>query len=202
MPVTIDMDEVEAETAEAASSAGESLELIADLSIPGDVSYTEAVVLIAEIKDQHKDLTTRRDMIAKPMKLALAEVNKLFKPSIDKLAEAEEFLKKKVLAARVTLSAEADKLMEAAGKDGDHKLVLQADEIRPPEVKGVSIRTTWTGKVTDPSKLPKEFIIPATPNLDKLEKWTDSCKGDVDVPGWKVQKVESMAVTASKIERT
>ena len=199
--ITIDMDTAENESAEAETGASETLEVVTSVSIPEDISYAEAVRLIADVKDQSNAWVLQRDLIVKPMKAAIAEVTKMFKPSIDKAKEAEDYLKAKVLDARALLHEQADELMGEASSTGDHTLVAKADELRPEEMKGVSITVVYSGKVTDVSQIPAEFLKPPAADEEKLLKYTKACKGDVDIPGWKATTDERMSITVSKIKR-
>lgn len=198
MTDVIDMEQATAAGAEVASGARESLEVVEALSIPGDITYREAVVVIAEIKEQLKAVLERREAIVRPLKTALAEVNALFKPATDQLEAAETYMKAKVLEARVRLHESADALMQEASASGDHRLVAKADEMRPPDLAGVSLQTVWGGEVVDEDKIPRKYMMP---NLKKLTADTKAASGAVTIEGWRPQRTERMAITTEKIER-
>lgn len=178
--------------------AEETMSLVDALRVPDDISYRDAVVLIAEVKEQLVEMEARRDTITKPMREALASVAALFGPGISALKDAEKLLKQKVLASRDVLELRAQALIEEASKTGNHALVKEADEVKPPDLKGVSITTTWTGVVEDASKIPKQYLVP---DIKKLEEVTKAQKGQVKIPGWKVSENRRMSVTTSLIER-
>lgn len=194
----VDLDKAAEEGRDLTATANESMAIVQHLNIPGDVSYREAVVLIAEIKEQAKELLLRRDAISRPLRLALKELNELFDPGIKALEEAEQVLKAKVLEANSRMHAEADKLMAEGSESGDHRLIVRADATRPPDMKGVSIQRTWDGDVVDENALPRDYL---TPDLKKLKKVTKAGHGQVSIPGWKPKLVERMAITVEKIER-
>lgn len=130
------------------------------------------------IKTLMKNVEDKRTAITQPISKALYEVNALFKPAKDWLAQAERILKRKLLAyqaeqdriareAQAKAEEEARKerqklerraaLADFVGKDEKADELRQeaesqvAPEIRPatPKLEGIYTRETWKAEVTD-----------------------------------------------------
>ncbi len=130
------------------------------------------------VKALAKQIEDKRTSITKPLNQALREVNALFKPAKDWLAQAERLLKSKLLKyqseqARIAreLQAKADEearkeRLRLEKKAADAELVKEperAEVLREqaqiheapvvvstaPKLDGISTRETWKGEVTD-----------------------------------------------------
>ena len=158
----------------------------------------DAGAILREIKGLANELEGKRTSITKPVNQALREVNALFKPAKDWLAEAEKLVKGKILefqneqdriARELQAKADAEarkereKLerraakAEAKGKeDKAEELREQAEtQIAPvvtsaaPKLAGISRRETWKTEITDKGAL-LQHIIEKRPDLLPLVK--------------------------------
>jgi len=128
-------------------------------------------------------------------------LNAFFKPPLEWLDKCEAILKKKLVSFVNGEAEKRDQLLLQAGAADDselsEELIEQAETHVPPKVAGVSMRTTWTGKVVDADKIPREYMIP---NLKVLNALTKAKAGDPDIAGWKATPKTSPAITVSKVK--
>lgn len=94
----------------------------------------------------------------------------LQKKALERLEEAE------------TLAG--DKLKHFHDQHGSHNL---------PILDGISFRELWSGEVTHPDLIPREYLIPDTKKLMELTK---VLKQETNIPGWTVRERKSIAVKA------
>lgn len=150
------------------------------------------------VKALAKQVDEKRLTITRPINDGLKEVNALFKPAKNWLAEAEQILKAKILAfqneqeriarelqAKVDEEArkEREKLekkaakAEAKGKEDKAEELREEAETRvapmitsaAPKLEGIATRKTWKVKVTDKQALLKH-IVHVRPDLLPLVK--------------------------------
>jgi len=99
-----------------------------------------------------------------------------FESSIKKAHEAHKTildLRRKVI----------DQFVEAEtlAKSKMANYVKQIDEAH--KIDGISYITEWTGEVTMPGLIPREYLMP---DEKKLKTVTRSLKGETNIPGWRV----------------
>lgn len=201
------------EAARAAKIEVEEAQTIQALTLEGApiISKTgmeNGVVAIAEIRTKHDEVDSKRKSFVDPLKQVIKDIDDFFKPALEALKTAENDLKTKV-EVYVTSSLERrDNVLRdvSAAKTTEAKetLLAQADDLVPPKVKGLSIRETWTGEVTDEKKLIK-WAIKNSPDLlqvneKALKALTRSTGRDPEIPGWLAYANRSAVVTPSKVE--
>jgi len=159
-------------------------------------------------QEAHKTLVAREAEMLKPLESAESIVKKamlIYSTAQEKARrEAEE-------AARREREAEARRLEALAAqaeKQGDEdtaEILRDMSEEVPigeitaaaaPTAKGISVRTTWKARVTDPKLVPAYFngyelrtINPTA--LNSLAKWTN---GTAEIPGVEFYEESSMSV--------
>lgn len=174
------------------------LEVARDWKILTPKMATAAGEDLKAVKALAKQVEQQRTAITGPINKALKEVNALFKPAKEWLAEAERLLKGELLDFQTEqeriareLQAEADakaekerkKLERAAKLAETMRRPAKAEELREeaetqaapivtsaaPKIAGVVRRETWKAEVTDKPALVKH-IVEARPDLMALVK--------------------------------
>jgi len=153
---------------------------------------TNATDVLSKIKQVAKLLKERKEAITKPLNEALASARELFrKPEAD-LADAERIIKGKMLdwqdAEDKRIAKAKAKVVDQveSGKISTEKAVQKMDDIgtAPTTTTGkvgqVSTKIIKKYRVTDESKLPREFLMP------DMAKITEALKAGVSVPGAEV----------------
>ena len=188
-----------------AKNAKTSLDFIRNISVVSNGEYSTALKLCADIKDRHTTIETKRKSWVDPLNGVVKDINKTLGVPLKFYADAESFLKKKMIELNAHRTAEISRLRaesHEASKAGDtakaEALIEQAEELEVPKLEGLGIGETWTGKVTDANEIPREYMVP---NLKKLKDVTKAKKADPKIPGWKAYPDGSATVTVSKVQR-
>ena len=100
---------------------------------------------------------------------------------------AEEEKRRKEAEDMARLAAEAE---ESGDTDVAQEAVIEATLAQAsvtvmPKVEGTSMRAVWKAVVTDPDKVPREYLIVNQSALDALAKAT---KGSITIPGVRFEK--------------
>lgn len=142
---------------------------VADLKVCDQASYKLAAEILVEIKRTVKDLEEKvNPVIAKAW-----DVHKVLMSA-----------KKKALEG----FADAEKL--AKDKMANYYTEAEASSLPLPEAEGTIVSEIWTGRITDPAKIPRKFL---TPDLDKLKAHTKAYKEAATLPGWEVFKTKQVS---------
>lgn len=187
-------------------------EVATQLVIDNDVMYEHAGLELSAINAKLAALEDRRLSITRPMDAAKKAVMSLFAPATERLEAAKKALtagmltyqrQKQEAAAeaqrraneaaekeRARLAQRAERA-EASGKaDKAEALREQAMTTVAPVVaisqakaKGVSTRANWQFEVTDPSLIPREFLMVDEKKIGQVVK---AMKGDTNIPGIRV----------------
>jgi hypothetical protein len=141
-----------------------------------------------------KELCQRRDMIADPLekkKVRAALAVGAYRTGRDEFKRAEE---EKINRERMK-KAEDERLEKAqalqdSGRKEEADEVLEEPIYTPPailpgapEVQGTSIRRNWKYRITDPNKIPREFM---TPDMTKIGMQVRTTKERTNIPGVEV----------------
>lgn len=185
------------------TDAAQTSTYLATYEIVTDEDFKAAAEMCAEVITQAKTIDTQRRTFVDPLNKVVKSLNAFFKKPLVHLDACEALLKKKLAAFANQQAKERDKLLKEAGaqaQEGDmdqaEALIEKAESRTPPEVAGVSMRTTWEGKVTDEKLIPREYL---TPDLKALKAITKAKGRDPEIPGWKATPKSSPAITASKL---
>lgn len=168
---------------------------------------------IAKAHETHKELVASKRKYEAP----LTSAEMLIKNKISAFL-LEEKQKREAAAAiayqaeleRIRLEGQALPAAQAAEAKGDTKgaeriledaaakeqALAQSVPVVPtrPETFGIRTQETWTFKITDPAKLPREYLVP---DLTKIGRAVRELKGNTRIPGVQAYAVQGIAARAS-----
>lgn len=180
------------------------LDLIKAHEINAVEDFEMAVGMVAKVKSTFNDRDGWRKEQVGPINKEVKAINAELKPGLEFLAEAEAILKTKLgvfvktqFDKRTKLLAEAGDAVGAKDQGKADALIAEAAEFEAPKVAGCAIGETWTGKVEDASKIPREYL---TPDLAALKALTKAKKTDPKISGWKAWPEPTVTITVSKIK--
>jgi hypothetical protein len=146
---------------ESRTYASTSLEQIRDLpcvSLEDEQTITE---LLYVVRQEIKDLDSKRTSITKPLNVAKRAVDALFYPALGPFKEAERILRDKLRSAAEAREAsnraaltEAMAASELPSSCATH--LQRVDDSEGPD--GVSYRFEWAFTVSDLDKVPREWL--------------------------------------------
>lgn len=180
--------------------------------IDSDEMYEYAGRELQDISTKISQLEERRMAITRPMDAAKKAVMALFSPAIDRLTEGKTFISNGMLAytrKKQADAAEAQRKADAAAAAERAKLEQRADRaeasgkvekagdlrelaattvapvvrLEAAKVKGVSIKANWQFEVTDPSLIPREFLMVDEKKIGQVVK---AMKDSTSIPGVRV----------------
>jgi hypothetical protein len=167
--------------------------LVEDLKIENDEDLLMAVQWTAELKKRAKEIEAKKKEVTRPIGEGLDKITKFFKAPLDTLEKTEKIAKKlieKHISVRISNRDDILKSIEFLSEEDRPEAIEKASKLIPPKIPGLSIRETWTGKVSDPDKL-LEWIIEHKKyeylqiNIKALEQCTKSLKENPEIPGWR-----------------
>lgn len=196
--IDIPADAAEALTTTAQHEASEYLEVIEAFVIEDDEDFTYAAEALKEVKKNKRALEATRTDLTQDLTRALEKLRALFRPAIKTFTQAEKILKGKIAAATRKREAEHTAALADAGKSamagdavGASDAMQRARGVQTmPDVEGVSLRTTWTYRVTDLSKVPLAFL---TIDHDAVMAVVKRDKDETTIPGVEVYTETSVA---------
>ncbi len=181
--------------------ASKALTVAQELVIDGTSGMIKATDVLSKIKSVGKMIKDRKEQITRPLMEALNSARDLFKPIEQSHAEAERVIKQKMLdyQAEQERQQEAEKARLAARVE---KGTMKAETaIKKIEDMG-EVQTTTRGKVgeistrivrktriTDETKIPREYLIPDMPRINEAV-----LKLGKEIPG--VEIVEEKVIAA------
>lgn len=195
-----DLVAVSKDTEKDRTAAGEQLAVVRSVAIVDAEDYKAAAQSIALIKQRFEEIDSKRRSWVDPLNGVIKSLNAFCKPALDFYSTAEREMKLKLVAyanAQAEAQDAAVEKMAKAKTPGDKKKLLAAiDASTVPRIGGVSMRTTWTGRVVDASKLPREYLVP---NEALLKAATRSKNGDPKIPGWEAfpETIAAVSTTAA-----
>ena len=179
-----------------------------EIEIQNDLQYSHEADHLKGVKGNAKEIETKRKELVKPFQEATKNLNAFFKKPLDLLKNAETNIKRAILAYDAKLEeeriAEQKKIDDLAEKERKRLAKLankqeaagnveKAEETRekavsvpvqvankPISIKGISRRDNWIFVITDPDKIPREYMIP---DEKKLKQVATAHKGTHPVPG-------------------
>jgi hypothetical protein len=192
------------EVAEAGQIAERIAGRAAALVIATPAEYESAGQFLKEVKAEQKRVEALQDSITRPLMTTLNAVRALFKPRLERIAQAESVTKRSLIAyqdeqdrirrreqaeAEERARKERERLERQSAKAQESGRVERADELaqraatvvvpviqrEPPKVMGLSTREVWKFEITDPSKINGAFTIP---DEKKIGAQVRALKGD------------------------
>jgi len=170
------------------------------LEIHDAEDYSYAVDITQEVKSKIKEIEDQRKEWTGPLNKVIRSINAAFKPARTALEGIEKDIKGKLIAYDEAKEAERNEIYEqveqAVAQGGDvQSLISSAAQAETPKVQGVSTRTTWTGRVVDVDRIPREYLLP---DVDRLIQLTKDSHGKVEIPGWEPYEEKSIAIGKKK----
>jgi hypothetical protein len=178
---------------------------------------------LARVKGMQKKLEETRTSITGPINDGLSRINAFFKAPAARLKAIEDKIKgalvrfddeQRRIAREEQAKAdekarkEREAIEERARKAEASGKVERAAELQqraaavvapvitrePPRVAGLSLREAWKFEVTDPAKVPREYLM-----VDevKIRKIVMALKGDANIPGVRVYSEKVAASSAA-----
>lgn len=173
---------------ELSKSAKRFLDEARAISVTTAVEYESAAEVLQKLTAREKEVEARKKELWDPLAKLTKSVQALFNPPLKVLEQAKNIVKEKMgvyaleqrniqLAAQQRADQEAEeareKLLEKAERAADlgnneRALILEARadsvqattiEMDIPKVAGVQLRERWLFEVTDPSAVPREFLM-------------------------------------------
>lgn len=169
--------------------ATKALNAANELTIASQDDMVKATDLLSKIKTVGKMIKERKEQITKPLNEALSSARDLFRPIEDDTSSAEKVIKSKMLTFQAAEEAKARKEEEritARVEKGTMRPDTAAEKLQnitpaPTAVQGkvgaVKTMTIKKYRVTDETKLPREFLMPNMPAI------TEALKAGTVVPG-------------------
>lgn len=162
----------------------------------------------AAAQNAHKTLVARENEMLKPLESAEGIIKKAmlaYTAAVEKARrEAEEAAKREREAETRRLAEMAAKAEEQGDRDTAEFMRDMAEAVPMPDVepipvpgaKGVSVRTTWKARVTDPKLVPAYFdgMEVRTINmtaLNSIAKWSN---GEAKIPGVELYQDSTLCV--------
>lgn len=176
----------------------EGLDAVKNFVIRSRKDNEVAGEILQEIKEDWKDIDAQRKRITVPLVNAQREVNALFKPVLETLAQAERFMKKKISDYQDEVEKKNRKLVEEAkAAEGEEEAQDALDRIKNVNTpRGVSIRKRWVAKVINAGLVPYEYC---TPDMDLINaELTRYIKDTGEPPYIAGVKFEEEAIVASR----
>lgn len=145
----------------------EELQEIESFEIEDEDDYQTASEILGEVKKIYAEVESRRKKVTDPLRTAIAEFSKWYKPAQETLTKMEFVLKGKIAEFIENQRIEAEKAMQEtaeAAKAGDFDAAHEAAKgiVQEAKSKNVTVREVWDFRVVDLDKVPREFL-----NLDQ-----------------------------------
>lgn len=180
------------------------------VAVTDGASAEKAGNMLVQVKQFTKQVEERKSYIVKPLKDHARRMEAMFKPTLDKLDEAESSLKQKILTYRAEAeqkaAAETAELMAKAAEaqesgDSDTALVLatEAQNIETTQKTthfeaggSMQEKKTWDFEVVDFGSVPHEYF-----SLDEKKIRLSIRSGLREIPGVRIFQSSQLAVTAT-----
>lgn len=141
----------------------EELQEIESFEIEDEEDYQTASEILGEVKKIYAEVESRRKKVTDPLRTAIAEFSKWYKPAQETLTKMEFVLKGKIATFIENQRLATEKAMQetaAAAKSGDFDAAHEAAKNIVPEAKAgnVTVREVWDFRIANLSKVPRKFL--------------------------------------------
>lgn len=142
------------------------------------------------VKKLAKEIEEQRKEAVAPLNEAVKAINALPKPAQEILAKAESIFKSKMAEF-----SDAQRQIAATVVDKETGVeVILAGSTEKPQADGISTRTVWNFSITDPSLIPREYMLV---DEKKIAAVVRAMKGDTAIPGVTVYADTQIAARAA-----
>lgn len=184
--------------------SGEAGELI----VKDEVSLQIAQSLLVRIAEIKKGIQIKRDMLLKPIKEQLVRpMEKFFRMMETPIKEADEKLRRSIIAYRMEKKEEERVLKEILGEEEEDAMIpVPYESGRPPAIAEmengkVGAVTVWKHQVEDETLIPTKVllgVIRTKRGEEALDQVIRSliAAGAREIPGVRIYETEALSVTA------
>lgn len=183
------------EMALARTETDEELAMLRDLLVVDEETCELATEAIRELKARYEAFEAKRTAVTKPINESLREVNGWFKPVTEKLQAGIAMCKSKI-AEYQTKQVEANRaamLAACAAPTPEVAAKALAVVAVPHQPSGVSVRESWDFEITEPARVPREFLMV---DVDKLKAFARASTDEPVVSGVRFFIKKTVAVRA------
>lgn len=187
------------------SVAKETVDGLTGLKIKSETDLKTAIDGLGKIKNALKNITEKKDSIIRPLNLSIKEVRDLFRAPETMLSEAEQHIKREMIAWQQKVAEKARKKEEKIEKKveaGEMSLSNAMDKLSDvPRVEGkveasnasVQFKTIRKVRIVDHLKIPARYYLNEAVQ-DALRKAVskDALAGEV-IPGVEVYEEQQVA---------
>jgi len=167
--------------------AAPQIKQISSLKVVCKDDYNTAAELMKSVKNIAKQAKEKEESITDPLKQVIKDVQSLFKPFRNQVAELEADTKSKMLAF-VSSTTKAIAQVNERFESGEIKKVSTViSKTNALEIDS-NVRKTWKAVPVNPTQTPREYCIP-----DEV-KIREALKAGKSVRGWEWRQVESINI--------
>lgn len=167
-----------------------------NIQVNDQAQYQNVANALLEVKAKIKAIEAKRKEIVGPINKAVKSINDLFRAPREQYEIVEAALKRAMTNFNNRVAEEQRKTLEAAAEkaqegnaEGFNALMQTAQEHTAPVAAGTHTVTRWVFQVTDPSLVPREYLMV---NEAKIRKVVNALKGDTNIPGVSVCSEKSI----------
>jgi hypothetical protein len=186
-------------TTEAKEEAEATIGMLREVQLKTPEHESWAMNAANALAKKHDELEKKRKSWTAPLKKVTSDIESEFRPVLQLLTQGIDILKQKVGDYRFALEQEkrqALAAMQTAVQAGNvaqaQALATQIEIAAPPPPDKGSVKMVWTGQVTDPTAIPREYLVP---DVNALLAMTASLKRDPQIPGWKAWEVPDVKIS-------
>jgi hypothetical protein len=142
------------------TEAEDLLSVIEDVAIESQDDLETAAEVLTRVKGRLKELDAEKHKIIRPLLDATNNVRNLFEPVLAYYRGCEKHLKLKIAGYHADRAQANQRLLAQAAVA---KSPIEAAEAitqidAPDKTEGVSVRDAWDFEVTDPEKVPRQYL--------------------------------------------
>jgi hypothetical protein len=171
------------------------------INITNDTEYAQAAQMLIDLKTRMNTVESKRKEFTQPLYELQKKLNAFFKEPLKNYEQAEKALKAAMASFQIKKEAERKAALEAAKKAAEEEnkeefqqsMVKAADNITP-EVQGTYTVDVPRFEVTDPSQVPREYLMV---DEKKIRGVVNSLGTDAKIPGVRVWVEKSVRARTS-----
>jgi len=187
---------IEAEVA--VRQATEDREHVDALAVVTADDYRQAAEHLRALTAKYKELDERRKQATRPLDESKKAIMSWFRPAIDSLEFSIDALKARMTSyneRQVAIERQASENAAAAlvaKRPVDETAMTTAFAGSVTATEGIAVAHVWDFEVTDPAKLPREYLLP---DLQKIRAVVRALKAEAVIEGVRVFKTTQVKVT-------
>jgi len=167
--------------------AAPQIKQISSLTIKSKDDYATAAELMRSVKNIAKQAKEKEESLTEPLKQVIKDIQSLFKPFRNQVAELEADTKAKMLAFVASTTKQIQAVNERFENGDIKKVSTVISKTNALEIDS-NVRKTWKAVPVNPTQTPREYCIP-----DEV-KIREALKAGKSVRGWEWRQVESISI--------